>query len=296
MPVVLSFLFIGAFEGGRQWGDLYAVLCFGLVGWAMKHCQWPRPPLVLGFILGKVIERYMFISIQRYGFAWMLRPIVLIMFALAIAGLLRSFVRDLRAHGGAGKLIAGFGAARTAPENLLPAALAGIIAMMLVATRDWSIEAKIIPLIVGSSAMLFCSLSLANDVFGRPVDTAARDAGGLAPGGPQKIDRDQKIHMDIASHIGHLPTGIKFARGAAFFGWLVAFLCSMAAIGLIATVPVFVICYMRLEGRERWSLTVPMAAAMTLFIYGLFDRVLAIPWPQTLLGMALPALKAIPGV
>lgn len=40
----------------------------------------------------------------------------------------------------------------------------------------------------------------------------------------------------------------------------------------------------------------PMAAATTLFIYGLFDRVLAIPWPQTLLGMALPALKAIPGV
>ena len=61
-------------------------------------------------------------------------------------------------------------------------------------------------------------------------------------------------------------------------------------------VPVFVICYMRLEGRERWSLTVPMAAATTLFIYGLFDRILAIPWPQTLLGMALPALKAIPGV
>jgi TctA family transporter len=73
------------------------------VGWAMKHCQWPRPPLVLGFILGKVIERYMFISIQRYGFAWTLRPVVLIMFALAV---------------GVGKLTVGFGAARIAPENL----------------------------------------------------------------------------------------------------------------------------------------------------------------------------------
>ena len=29
MPVVLSLVFIGAFEGGRQWGDLYALLCFG---------------------------------------------------------------------------------------------------------------------------------------------------------------------------------------------------------------------------------------------------------------------------
>ncbi len=65
----------------------------------------------------------------------------------------------------------------------------------------------------------------------------------------------------------------------------------MAAIGLIATVPAFIIRYMRLEG--RWSLT--MAVAPTLFIYGLFDQVLAIPWPQTLLGLALPAFKAIPG-
>jgi hypothetical protein len=64
---------------------------------------------------------------------------------------------------------------------------------------------------------------------------------------------------------------------------------------LIATVKVFIICYMRLEGRERWSLTVPMAAATTLFIYALLDRVLAIPWPQTLLGMALPALKEVTG-
>jgi hypothetical protein len=70
----------------------------------------------------------------------------------------------------------------------------------------------------------------------------------------------------------------------------------MAMIGLIATVPIFIIAYMRLEGRERWSLTLPMAATMTLFIYGLFDRLLAIPWPPSLLGTALPVLKAIPGM
>ena len=38
-----------------------------MLGWAMKHFKWPRPPLVLGFILGGILERYMFISIQRYG-------------------------------------------------------------------------------------------------------------------------------------------------------------------------------------------------------------------------------------
>ena len=81
-----------------------------------------------------------------------------------------------------------------------------------------------------------------------------------------------------------------------FFGWIGAFLASMATLGLIPTVPIFIVSYMRLEGRERWSVTVPMAAAMTLFIYGLFDRLLAIPWPPSLIGTLLPALKAIPSV
>ena len=66
MPCVLSLIYIGAFEGTRQWGDLYSLLFFGLLGWAMKQFRWPRPPLVLGFILGSIIERYMFISIERY--------------------------------------------------------------------------------------------------------------------------------------------------------------------------------------------------------------------------------------
>ena len=67
LPVVLCLVYIGAFEGKREWGDLYSLLFFGLLGWALKHFKWPRPPLVLGFILGEMLERYMFISIQRYG-------------------------------------------------------------------------------------------------------------------------------------------------------------------------------------------------------------------------------------
>jgi hypothetical protein len=267
---------------------------------------------VLGFILGKVIERYLFISIQRYGIDWMWRPIVIAMFALAIGGLLRSFLRDVRGHGGFAGMMAGFGTGRFAPGNLLPAALIILIGSMLAASRDWGVEAKIIPLIVGGGAALLCALSLANDVFGessegavprraprrageQSQERASADASGAADA-MQDLALEQKIHMDIASHIAHLPTRTKLTRGAVFFAWMGAFLGSMALIGLIATVPLFIIAYMRLEGGERWSLTLPMATATTLFIYGLFDRLLAIPWPQTLLGTAVPMLKAIPGV
>ena len=100
LPFVLSLVYIGAFEGQRDWGDLYSLLVFGVFAWIAKHAKWPRPPLVLGFILGKIIERYMFISIERYGADWMLRPVVVVLFMMAALSLLLPFVRDVRTHGG----------------------------------------------------------------------------------------------------------------------------------------------------------------------------------------------------
>ena len=44
LPLVLAIIFMGAFQGSRQWGDLYVLLGFGLFGWIMKRLSWPRPP------------------------------------------------------------------------------------------------------------------------------------------------------------------------------------------------------------------------------------------------------------
>ena len=41
---------------------------------------------------------------------------------------------------------------------------------------------------------------------------------------------------------------------------------------------------MRVEAREPWKITLPMALFMVLFIYFLFDWLLAIPWPGSYLG------------
>jgi hypothetical protein len=102
--------------------------------------------------------------------------------------------------------------------------------------------------------------------------------------------------MDIASKTAHLPASTILLRGFAFFGWMVAFLCSMAVIGLIPTVPLFVVAYMRLEGPEQWRHVALMATVMVALIYVVFDQLLSIPWPPTLLGTWFPALKVIPSV
>jgi TctA family transporter len=288
MPAVLSLIYIGAFEATRQWGDVYSLLFFGALGWAMKHFRWPRPPLVLGFILGGIVERYMFISIERYGISWMRRPVVVVMFVLAGLTLLRPLIQDIREHHGVKAMLSSFGKPRFTVDNLFPAALLGLILVMLGMSLSWPFEARIIPTIVGTGAAIACTLSLANDIFSKHY------AEGLAE--KAKAIVTQKIHMDVASKTGHLPGRTILLRGFLFFGWLIALLVSMAAIGLIPSVPIFVVAYMRLEGREKWRHALLMAAVMTTLIYVVFDQLLTIPWPPTLIGAWFPELKAIPSV
>jgi TctA family transporter len=286
MPGVLSLIYIGAFEASRNWGDVFSLMFFGMLGWAMKHFKWPRPPLVLGFILGGTIERYMFISIQRYGISWMLRPFVVVMFVMAGLSLLRPLLQDVRTHGGVKKMVSQWGHPMISPENLFAAALLCLFIAMIAASLDWSFAARIIPTIVGTGAILFCSLSLINDVFG----LHERNGGGAI------AEKSKKIHMDIASKTAHLPTKIILVRGFLFFGWMAGFAACMALIGLIPTVPIFITAFMRLEGREPWKIVIPMAASVVVLIYVVFDQLLAIPWPPTLAGMLFPVLHAIPSV
>jgi hypothetical protein len=145
-----------------------------------------------------------------------------------------------------------------------------------------------VPLVVGGLALAIAVVGVVNQF--RPGESAPAGAG-LADDAKSEIQ--QSIHMDLESDTGHLSTALIVRRAAVFFGWLVAFMASMACIGLIPTVPIFVVGYMRLEGREPWRLVLPQAISLTLFIYVVFDQLLAIPWPQTLLGIAVPALRAI---
>jgi hypothetical protein len=230
----------------------------------------------------------MFISIERYGISWMLRPVVVVMFVLAGLSLLRPLLQDVRGHGGLKKMVSQWGHPQFAFGNLFAAGLLCLFVAMLATSFEWSFAARVIPTIVGIGAILFCSLSLINDVFG----LHERDgAGATGIGG-----KTHKIHMDIASKTAHLPGKIVLTRGFLFFGWMAGFMVVMALIGLIPAVPVFIIAYMRIEGREPLKIVIPMAAAVVALIYVVFDQLLAIPWPPTLAGTLFPALKAIPSV
>ncbi|MDE0212734.1 MAG: tripartite tricarboxylate transporter permease, partial [Deltaproteobacteria bacterium] len=85
-PVIISILFLASFLTTRDYGDLVVLIGFGLFAWVMKLAGWPRPPLVLGLVLGPVIGKYLFISTHAYnGFGWLARPGVILLFLAMVA-------------------------------------------------------------------------------------------------------------------------------------------------------------------------------------------------------------------
>ncbi len=84
VPAILLFVFMGAWVGAGSLGNWIMLLIFGVIGYFMKLGGWPRPPIVLGFVLGKIMEEAMALSMQTHGWGSFTRPIVLVIIALTV--------------------------------------------------------------------------------------------------------------------------------------------------------------------------------------------------------------------
>ncbi len=273
MPIILCVLFIGAYQGSRQWGDFHALLFFGVLGWVMKRQGWPRPPLILGVVLGGIVERYLFISVERYGAEWLTRPVVAVVLLIALIGLCGPLVKEIRRAGGPAAMLGGLQPARIDTMSLFYLFFILLIGAMIAQSLDWNPAARIAPLSVGLFAIVAAAVSWLNYCFRRPPEASGR-----------------ALHMDLQSSSSHLETATVIRRGGVFLGWLVLFLVLVWVIGVLPTIAVFVVLYMRIEGEERWSLALSVAGGLTATAWLLFERLLALPWPRTLLGGWFPAL------
>jgi hypothetical protein len=132
----------------------------------MKRLGWPRPPLILGVVLGDIVERYLFISVGRYGTDWLLRPVVAAVFVLALWGLFRPFVRELRASGGFSGMIAGLTVPRFNVTTAFYVGFITLLTVMMMQAWEWNLDAKIVPMIVGVFTIFVTTVSLLFFTFG----------------------------------------------------------------------------------------------------------------------------------
>ena len=104
-PVILGVCLVGAFSVRNRLFDVIACAGFGILGYLMKRRRWPTTPLILGLILGPMLEQSLRQSLELSGGSFGIlftRPISATLIVLTVVVL--TFVRKAIYQSPAGKM------------------------------------------------------------------------------------------------------------------------------------------------------------------------------------------------
>jgi putative tricarboxylic transport membrane protein len=102
-PIILLLCFLGAYSVRNSMFDVAVSLFFGLVGYVLRKYHWPTAPLVLSFILGPLLEKYLIQSLSMSGgdpriFLQRGLSLALLLLAAAVLVFSLAFMRETVRH------------------------------------------------------------------------------------------------------------------------------------------------------------------------------------------------------
>ena len=268
IPFILLLIYLGAFAEKNIFEDLILVLIFGGLGWVLLRLNWPRPPLILGLVLGPLAENRLFLSTDNYGYAWLLRPGVLIILSLTLIGAFypifqRKWQKRKRDKGqpSVQKAVSPNGTRipRFSWATIFSLFIIVVFICALWESRSFNVRAGLFPWTIGFPVLAFAIVQLIMDLMG-------------------KGDRSGDDHKGEAG--SELPTDIVNRRTAGIFGWIIGFFVAIWLFGFSIGGPLCTFIQLKIGYRERWPLTLILAGFSWVFIYGLFDRILHVPFPE----------------
>jgi putative tricarboxylic transport membrane protein len=271
IPIILVLIYLGAFAEKNAFEDMLVVLFFGALGWVLEKLEWPRPPVLLGLVLGPLAENRLFLSTDNYGAAWLGRPGVLIIFAIILLGIVYPIIKKKReerekpvsvSKAQAKVEESRAGGLRFGSAAFFTVIVAAVLALALLQSRNFGFRAGLFPWAIGIPTFLLCLVQLGKDTMGREKPKAALAAWEIAVEVAPEVARQRTISILI---------------------WTVGFFLAIWLLGFSNSILVSMILYLKIAGKEKWPMTIAVSFFTWLFVYGLFERALSIPFPDGLL-------------
>lgn len=273
IPFLLMLIYLGSFATNNHIGDMIVMVMFGVLGYLMVLFQWPRPPLVLGLVLGTLAENYLFISTNIYGVRMLAQPGALIIFALIVAVFAYSYVQNSRDKSKKADEPAAAVRAVSSPERaekklqlaVHPRLLVSVvflvsIGLFLVVGWDWPFIAKLFPWTIAIPIFL-----LALYEFVRDLTRGER--------------RDQGQILDFQFAEGIEPA-LARRRMLDILSWIVGLLGAVWLFGIEISMTAMTFAYLKFHGRESWPLALILTLAAWLFVRGVFIEFMTLPFPE----------------
>jgi putative tricarboxylic transport membrane protein len=240
----------------------------------MKRFAWPRPAMLIGFVLAPQAETYLYQALQFYDWAFLTRPGVIIIGLMALASVifgLRNRVDDT------GHVVAasddtneheGRWTSRT-PQIVFAAVMIGLLVMGLKDALDQSFLAAVFPASVAVVGLAMALWLVPELIVGRRGHAAHYDS---------ELDGE---------HVGKSGVGGLW-DGALWIGGLVL---TSALIGFYLAMILFFIAFLQIRARATVLQTAIMTVAAAAFILliakmlslnfpsGVLQSYLDLPWP-----------------
>ena len=257
VPVITLFVFMGAWLASSNIGDWIVLMIFGVVGYVMKQGAVPRPPMVLGFVIGPIMENALFITTNAYdGLSWFGRPICLAIGVLVVVSIFAGARRKVR-HAEGRRILIEFGRADPTMSLVAVGMLLALSIYGLAPTYSWADDVGRIPMLTFVPAICMSLLALRHGV---------REIRQMRANGDDVFS--------IKTELG---------RFAQLYLWWLGVLGTTIVAGQLVALPVFVALYIRFVGRYAWWIALLSGLGTWTFLHVLFDRVIAVVWYPSLL-------------
>ncbi|MEM8950238.1 MAG: tripartite tricarboxylate transporter permease [Pseudomonadota bacterium] len=270
---VILFVFMGAWLSLSEVGDWVTLMAFAAIGYLMKLGGWPRPPVILAFILGSLMENSFLLSWKIHeGLGWITRPIVIVILCLVVATLLFAIRRNTRLSQPAseGETVASANAQATGEEPPIPlaslivgAGFLTIFAAALLPFGAWPTLVLAFPLLAIVPGILLTAAVLGREFL------AAPDRAPMW----QELAGNQEVR-----------------RGMAFLGYCLATIGLALLVGQKIALLALVATYLVRWGGYGWRVVAPYALATALILIGFYDRVVHVFWLKPILADEIRAV------
>jgi hypothetical protein len=92
----------------------------------------------------------------------------------------------------------------------------------------------------------------------------------------------KKIAEEAGSH-AELPIRVVLQRTISIILWIVGCFVAIWLLGFPYAVPLVILLYLKLAGREKWMTTALVTFCAWIVFWGLFEKLLNVPFPEGLL-------------
>jgi putative tricarboxylic transport membrane protein len=267
VPGVMLFIFMGCWVGSTDLGDWIALLLGGAFGVLFKGAGWPRPPLIMAVVLGPLMEKSFWLSMQGFGVGFLTRPATMVILTLVLITLYVSGrgILKSRMTGVSGQQVTmGEGYERNPLASVIVSTLGvGIFTFAAFYAQKWGYSVRLFPVVTAVPAAVLFAIVLLRDLKDLRTEVHAKGSFGA-----------------VAQACGEQ---MSIGSAALFLAWIAGAIAITFIAGQTAGILVYMASYLWWWGKAGWKTIALYVAGGWAILYVFYDRLLHIFWYPSLL-------------